>query len=97
MTILNFNVTIENENFALIKDVSNGRVYYGTIPHKNLDGDGCVIKGMNGFDMAISFTSPEDAINERRVKILFDNFRNEGHSQMEEIRYLLSLYNLDEA
>lgn len=90
MKVLTNCVNIENEEFYLIKDKAvSGGVYFGTIPYSEVDGDGKLKRMLNGFDMAISFESPADAIVQRKRNIvisrLINGFMETGLTRQEAI------------
>lgn len=66
MTVLANYVTIENEDFVLIGDITNGQKYYGTIPYSEIDKTENLKRELNGLDICISFLSAEEAIEKRK-------------------------------
>ena len=85
MKILTKHVVLENEEFVLIQDEHEGQIYYGTIPYTELDENGKMKRPLNGFEIAISFDSIGDALNNRVRKIkqrqLFYKYLIEGMDQ----------------
>lgn len=65
MKVLTKHVLLEEEKFVLIMDEHEGQTYYGTIPYTELDETGRMKRPLNGFEMAISFDSIGDALNNR--------------------------------
>lgn len=72
MKVLTKSVVIENREFVLITDTANGRRWFGTIPHEELDEHGRMKRELNGIQMRISFESVNDALMVRHADILID-------------------------
>ena len=78
MRVLTRHVVIENEEFVLIKDKTNdGKDYYGTIPYTELDNEGKMKRGLNGFEMRVSFDGVADAIRNRKRGIIQERLISE--------------------
>lgn len=72
MKVLTRNVVIENQEYVLISDKSNGKTWFGTIPYAELDSNGRMKRELNGLQMRISFESAADALMIRHADILTD-------------------------
>ena len=82
MKVLTRCVIFEDQKFALIKDQHEGRTFYGTIPYTELDENGRMKRELNGVQMRISWESPADALNNRRIDVamsrILDGFKAQG-------------------
>lgn len=94
MKTLNKALNIEGQEFVLIEDVTpEGRKFYGTIAHEDLDAQGQLKRALTGLDMWASFESQEDAIHSRTVAIKIERFRTEhpDFKPEELMEYVMSL------
>ena len=93
MKVVTKYVNIENEEFVLIKDnAPDGRAFYGTIPYSELDENGRMKRGMNGFEMCISFLNVADAIRNRTNDIKAERYKAKGHTKAEVMMFVASGY-----
>ena len=96
MKVVTKSVVIENEEFVLVK-VDNE--FYGTISVKDLDENGALKRGLNGFDMCVGDTTG-GALRRRKNHILCERFLNE-HPEVDLPnrkgidKYVKFLYTLD--
>jgi len=69
MKVLTKCVNIDGEEFVLIENTQNDKHFYGTIPYTELDEHGRMKRGLDGFEMVISFVSAADALEQRKRRI----------------------------
>lgn len=93
-------VNIMGEDFLLFRDnAPDGREYVGTIPYTDIDSDGRMKRKLNGFHMCIEFVNDYNSIGEaiteaiklREFSVKVDRYRNEGHTDAEVDKYVISL------
>lgn len=95
MKVITKLVNIMDEEFALITDKHNDTKYYGTIPYSELDDNMCLVRQLNGHDMAISLESVEQAIYNRECQIKIDRYKAEGHSKVEVMMFIIHDYSTE--
>ena len=83
LKVINRCVNILDEEFVLISDVTkDGKQFFGTIPYTELDNEGKMKRGLNGFEMSIDFDSIGKAIERREHDIkrdkLIQKYMSEG-------------------
>lgn len=93
MKVLTKCVVFEGQEFVLIQNEHEGRRYWGTIPRVELDSDGRLKRELNGAHMRISWESPADALNNRRIDVamsrLLDGFKSQGMDLYEAMKAMV--------
>jgi hypothetical protein len=92
MKVITKRVTIEDQEFALVKGEYNGKTYCGTIPYSETDENGKLKRELNGHDMCISFMGIGDAILQRKNRIAVEKYEAEGHTKAEVMMFIVSGY-----
>ena len=90
MKVISKCLVVEDEKFVLIEDKCVNLEYYGTIPYSELDEAGRMKRGLNGFEMCVSFDGIASAIKQREIRVkqdrLIDKYLAEGMDKISAIK-----------